>query len=108
MPAIDPITMLLMLREEKAQDRRDLISDCCDHDAVTGEPIRATMDEDAKADVAALERWLEQIDACLINVGADPEPKPEPAASNVIALPVRNLRPVRAAQSDGWAGGPAA
>lgn len=102
--AIDPITMLLMLREEKAQERRDLINDCCDHDAVTGSPILATMDEDAKTDVAMLERWLEQIDACLINVGADPEPKLEPApvASNVITLPVRSIRPALAVQSDGW------
>lgn len=103
--AIDPITMLLMVREEKAQERRDLISDCCDHDAVTGEPILATMDEDAKADVATLERWLEQIDACLIAVGTDPEPKPEPAhvTSNVITLPVRSIRPAALALIDGGA-----
>jgi hypothetical protein len=89
--ALDPITMLLMVREEKAQERRDLISDCCDHDAVTGQPILAT-----------LERWLEQIDACLIAAGTDPQPQPQPAPSNVIPLPVRSIRPVRAAPSDLW------
>lgn len=102
--ALDPIMVLLMVRESHAQQRRDLLAENCERDAVTGDLILATFNTEAWDGLCEIDRWLEMIDASLIAAGTDPQPQSAPAPSNVVYLHVRNLRPVRAVQSDGWGG----
>lgn len=106
--ALDLITVLLMVRESHAQQRRDLLSENCERDAVTGELILATFNTEAWDGLCEIDRWLEMIDASLIAAGTDPQPPaPDPVPSNVVYLSARNQRAVRAARSDGWTGGAA-
>lgn len=97
-------TALLTAREFIAEERRSLLDDFCAHDLVTGQPILATMDAGSAEIIAEFDEMLAQIDEALIEAGIDPQPQP----TNVVVLPVRSLRPVRAAPSDGWTGGSAA
>lgn len=101
--APDPITTLLIVREWHAQERRDLLSDFCDHDVVTGQPIVATLDPLMQDAVDAEERLLAMIDETLIARGVDPDPQID-GSSKVINLNARRVMKVRAAVSDGWTG----
>jgi len=102
--AIDPITMLLIVREWHAQERRDLLADFCDRDVVTGRPILATLDPLMADVVAAEDRLLAQIDETLIAAGIDPQPQ----ETNVVVLPARGVLPIRLVPRDPWTGGTAA